>query len=386
MKAAAWREEYAVSHESQERKIDVDALQELSLVVKSFAIDGEFREASILKKGHIHDTFVSTWQAGRLKRRYVHQCINNNVFPNVPLLMNNIRLVLAELKKDLLRTGNPNGEKAISLVSAKNGEPYVQTPSGKFWRTYEYLEGTTSFEVCDSAELAGATARACARFALHLRDLDPGLIGEPIYRFMDAEYRLEQFDAAVQEDRVGRVKECQADIAFVEQKRSVASLLNAGLRDGSLPTRIIHGDTKLNNVLFCEKTNQVLAMVDLDTCMPGTLLFDFGDLVRNSSVRAAEDERDLSKVKVDKEFYTAIVQGYREVFGELLSEGELRLMPQAPKVLALMLGSRFLADHLRGDQYFKIHRPEQNLDRARCQFQIVRALEEVEGELGYLYG
>jgi hypothetical protein len=119
--------------------------------------------------------------------------------------------------------------------------------------------------------------------------------------------------------------------------------------------------------------------------MPGTLLFDFGDLVRNSSVQAAEDERDLSKVKVSKDFYAAIVRGYREVFGDSLSVGELRLMPEAPKVLALMLGSRFLADHLRGDQYFKIHRPNQNLDRARCQFQIVRALEEAQDELLFLY-
>ena len=343
-------------------------------VLPLFAIDGDLVDVGPYERGHIHNTFTSTWKQPAGQNRYLHQQLNQGVFSDIKGLMHNIEEVTSHLSKKIDAGEGLGRFHPLSLVPTREGASFLTHETGP-WRTYYFIENTESFDLCESEQRAFETARAFGRFQAWLADMKVTKLKETIPNFFSTPYRFEQFDRARAGDAAGRVARCESEIGFVERHRSISRVFDDRIRSGSLPLRIVHGDTKLNNILFDRDSGQAVSIVDLDTCMPAYSLYDFGDLVRFTAATACEDERDLDKVGVDMKLYQALANGYLDQAGPFLTDEEVELMPLSAKVVTLTIGVRFLTDHLNGDVYFKVSRQGQNLDRARVQFKMVEQLD-----------
>jgi len=347
---------------------------ELEAAVRLFEMEGDLVGINSLHRGHIHDTLVSTWNPGGgagPARRFVHQRLNDRVFRDIPALMHNVGVVT----RHLARAGSGDGLTALELVPARDGSDYV-VAMGTPWRTYHFVEGTESYDHPKDAEMARAAALAFGDFQIKLSTLPATELRQTIPNFFNSEARLAQLDDACRRDPLGRRADVQAELDFVEARRAQLSVFEDALRAGRMPRRVIHGDTKLNNVLFDSESGRPRCIVDLDTCMPGYSLFDFGDLVRFTAATSDEDERDLDRVGVDVELYGALCDGYLEKASGFLNGFEVEHMAFAARIVTLTIGMRFLADHVLGDEYFKIEREGHNLDRARVQLRMVEAMEQ----------
>jgi hypothetical protein len=354
--------------------------------LKQFAIDGTLVSVEELKRGHINRTYIGVWEEASGRKRYVHQVLNHRIFEDIDGLMRNLDIVTRTLREQYVAGKLRPDERILTLIKTRGGATHVQDEVGDYWRTFEYLEDTTTYDVCPGPAVAREAAAILGRFQRSLLHLDPATFTETIPFFVDGERRFHVFSEALTKDAVGRASACRAEIDFALKRSEFGGSLINAVRSGLLPARVTHNDTKLNNVLFNKQGDRAVCLLDLDTCMGATVLYDFGDLVRNTAVPCAEDEQDFSKVVFDMELYRAICQGYLEEMGASLSPVERSRMASAPRNLALILGVRFLSDHLQGDAYFRIHRQNHNLERARTQFQIVRMMEELEGEMEQVVG
>ncbi|MDA7650807.1 aminoglycoside phosphotransferase family protein [bacterium] len=346
---------------------------ELEAAVRLFELEGELVEIVGLHRGHIHDTLVSSWRVGGEGgelRRYVHQRLNDRVFRDLPALMHNVGVVT----RHLARAGGANGLTALALVGARDGADFAFARDTA-WRTYHFVEGTESYDHPKDAGMAHAAALAFGDFQIKLSTLPASELRETIPNFFNSEARLAQLDDACRRNPLGRVAEVQQELEFIGARRRQLSVFENALRAGRMPRRVIHGDTKLNNVLFDSETGQPRCIVDLDTCMPGYSLFDFGDLVRFTAATSDEDEGDLDRVDVDMDLYHALRDGYLEKANGFLNAFEVEHMAFAARIVTLTIGMRFLADHVMGDHYFKIEREGHNLDRARVQLRMVETME-----------
>lgn len=347
----------------------------LHRVVKQFAIAGELTDVRPLQRGHIHDTFVSTWSRGDGAIRYLHQRMNDKVFHDIPAVMHNIETVSRHLREKMAGNRTLDGFRVLDLVETDQQRSYLVDESGQ-WRTYAFIENTTSYDHCSGPQQAFEAAKAFGWFQSQLADLDASNLRETLPKFFSTPHRLQQFDDALEEDPRNRASACKADIQFAQTRREMAFVIERLLKAGDIPMRTVHGDTKLNNVLFCDRTGRAQCIVDLDTCMPGYALYDFGDLVRFTAATSSEDERDLDKVGTDLTLYRTLVEGYLKGTRGSLTKEEIGLMPFAARLVTYTIGLRFLADHLAGDVYFKVSRDNHNLDRARVQFRMVERMEE----------
>jgi Ser/Thr protein kinase RdoA (MazF antagonist) len=350
------------------------AQEAVRAAVARFPLQGELLDIRPLQRGHIHDTFVSRWRDGQVQRQFIHQRMNEDVFPDLVLLMGNIQRVSAHLVEKLARDGD-EGFEPLRLVLARNGEPFARTSSGS-WRTFDFIEDTSSFDRCSGPDQAWEAARAFGWFQAQLHDLPADELGETLPRFFSSPHRHAQFRSALATADAERKRSAWAEIEFAQQRSEMVGVIAALLKSGAMPRRVIHGDTKLNNILFDNASGKARGIVDLDTCMAGWSLYDFGDLVRFTAATSAEDETDLSRVGTDLELYRALADGYLATAGRFLTPEEVELMPFAARLVTFTIGLRFLADHLAGDHYFKIHRPGHNLDRARVQLGMVRFMEQ----------
>ncbi len=337
-----------------------------------FAVDGTVVSVESLERGHIHHTFIVSWETAEGPVRTLVQRINDHVFQDVPGLMHNVEQVTGHLRQASWRA--VGDIETLTLIPSRKGRAYVRDELG-CWRCYRFVEGTRTFDRCVGPDQAYAAAFAFGNFQARLLDLDPRGLVETIPDFFSAPFRLRQFDAALWADPEERAAEAKASIEFVQERRRDVDVMEHGLTQGRIPLRAIHGDTKLNNILFDEVSGQPRCIVDLDTCMPGWSLYDFGDLVRFTAATAAEDEPDLSLVGVDMGLYQALSEGWLESTNAFMTHDEVELMPFAARLVTLTIGIRFLTDHLAGDTYFRVHRRGHNLDRARVQFEMVRQME-----------
>jgi len=349
-------------------------------ILASFGLNGLLRSLQPLKRGHINETYISTWvtEQGESKR-YVHQRINGNIFKDIPLLMKNIQTITAHL--------SAAGQRTLQLIPTQTGELFVadEISAGgndlSAWRTYEFVEGTIALDVARSPNDAERIAAAFGRFDRMLASLDPTTIGSPIPRFQDSLWRFTQLAQAIELNSAARVKSAQAEIRYAQSQLSFVEEIAAAQRSGEVKLRVTHADPKINNCLLDQKTEEVVCIVDLDTCMPGSILWDFGDLARNTAVLCAEDEPDLSKVSLDLVMYASVLRGFMREFGDLLTVTERQLLPSSTALLALTLGIRFLTDYLNGDKYFKINHANHNLQRARTQLQLARSIFGLRSDL-----
>ncbi len=347
-------------------------------VLADFAIAGELEGLETFQRGHIHDTFLSTWRSGDGVARFIHQRINDRVFSDVPGLMHNIEAVTRPLERKL--GGGGGGFQTLRLVPTRSGASFLVAPDGP-WRTYHFIENSASFDACESEDQAYRAARAFGEFQAWLIDLDLDGLRETIPRFFSSPHRMVQFRDALDSDPLARAEAAGAEVAFALERRPMVSVMAERMRAGAFPRRIVHGDTKLNNVLFDRASGEAVCVVDLDTCMPAYSLYDFGDLVRFTAATSAEDERDLSLVGTDPDLYRALAQGYLDGAGGFLTAEEVELMPFAARLVTFTIGLRFLTDHLAGDVYFKTAREGHNLDRARVQFGMLAWMEAHERDL-----
>ena len=355
--------------------------EELEAAIRKFRLEGELEGFQELRRGHIHDTFVSTWrmtEGDGSVRRFLHQRMKDAVFEDIPALMHNVAVVTKHLKDA------PVGEvddatahlTALQLVHANDGGDYV-IAAGTPWRTYDFVEGTLSYDHPKDANMAFAAASAFGDFQVRLSSLDPGELRVTIPNFFNSEARLSQLDDACRRDPVGRLASVPTELEAIHRRRDEASVMERALRDKTMPPRVVHGDTKLNNVLFDTEKDVPRCIVDLDTCMSGYSLFDFGDLVRFTAATADEDELDLSLVSIDMEIYRALREGYLRHASHFLTPFERKHMAFSARLVSLTLAMRFLSDHILGDVYFKTSRPDHNLHRARVQLRLVEEMERL---------
>lgn len=345
-----------------------------------FDIEGELRDIRPFERGHIHDTYVSTWDQGGQPRRYLHQHLNQHVFRDVAALMHNVEQVTRHLAGK--RQDHPaHGLQTLRLIATRGGGNSCLAVSGGYWRTYDFIENTLSFDQCDGTDRAYGAALAFGRFQADLSDLATDALRVTIPDFFSTPHRFSQLEDALARDEADRVSSAQREIRFVMNRRSMVETMAGLVRGRRIPERIVHGDTKLNNVLFDESSGRPVSVVDLDTCMPAWSLYDFGDLVRFSAATSSEDETDLTRAGMDIELYRALVAGFLDGTGSMLSEEEIRWMPFAARLVTYTIGLRFLADYLAGDAYFKVARPAHNLDRARVQFRMVESMERQAAEM-----
>ena len=332
--------------------------------------------------GHINDTFcVHTQPADDCCRTFILQRMSSAAFHHPEQLMANIVGVTEYLGEKIRLAGGDRSREAMEVIRPRNGETYYTDSEGGAWRVYPFVEGIYCYQTAETPELFEASAHAFGKFQRMLDGYPADTLFETIPHFHDTEDRLAKLKAAIAEDVKGRVAECAAEIAFVMEREADCSVALQALRDGILPLRVTHNDTKLNNVLIDKKTGEGMCVIDLDTTMPGLSINDFGDSIRFGANHSAEDEKDLSKVNFDIDLYRVYARGFLEGAGGTLTQGELDYLPWGAKLMTLECGIRFLTDYLVGDTYFRIHYPEQNLDRCRTQFKLVRDMEEQFDEM-----
>ena len=349
---------------------------QLKAVLKHFEIDGDFVDATPYGNGHINDTYAAGFDQGGAPVRYILQRVNHEVFKDPVKVMENIERVTAHIRKSLEAQGVERiSSKVLTLLPSTAGPTWHQDPEGNFWRVYVFVEQATSFDQIETQAQAYEAAKAFGGFQKLLADLPAPRLHETIAGFHHTRGRFDALVRAVQGDVCNRATRVKSEIDFVlERERQVDVLLDL-LAQGRLRERVTHNDTKLNNVLIDNSTNKGLCVIDLDTVMPGLILYDFGDLCRTATRPTPEDERDLTKVVMRLDLFEAIVAGYLESAADFLSAVEKDHLAFSASLITLEIGIRFLTDYLEGDRYFKTHSPDHNADRARVQFQMVRSFE-----------
>jgi Ser/Thr protein kinase RdoA (MazF antagonist) len=349
---------------------------DLPRVGAAFSLPGEFRVAERWGSGHINDTFRATWESGATVRRYIHQRINDHVFPDPVAVMRNVAAVTRHVRARLTAQGVDDlDRRVLTLVPTRDGHDFHRDDEGHLWRTYLFVERSRSVDVMEHAAQAFAAGRAFGEFQVLLSDFAGPRLLETIRGFHDTPRRFSNFVRALEADLHGRAAACRVEATALLAAEAQTRVLQSLLEQGLMPERIVHNDTKLNNLLLDERTGEPLCVIDLDTVMPGLSLHDFGDLVRTGAARAAEDEPDLSKVGVDVALYEGIVRGYLSTAGPFLTAAEKQNLAAGAETIVLENALRFLTDHLEGDMYFRVHRPGHNLDRCRTQLAFFHALE-----------
>ncbi|MDH5405476.1 MAG: aminoglycoside phosphotransferase family protein [Candidatus Aminicenantes bacterium] len=357
-------------------------IHDLREIGSHFQICGDFVSGIAYGPGHINDTFAVTYnQAGTLVR-YIHQRINHLIFKNVPALMENIHRVTNHLRSKFAALNCQHlSRRALTLVLTKDGKSYHVDGEGNYWRTYLFIEKAHTYDIIQNEQQAFQAARVLGQFQRYLADLPAPRLHETIPNFHNTPARFAALEEAINRDKFNRAESAREEIELSFRFKSIVGRLIDLQRQGKLPERVTHNDTKLNNFMLDEETGEGMCLVDLDTVMPGLSLYDFGDLVRTAANSGAEDERDLSKVSFLMPVFEVLVRGYLSEVKELLVHGELDHLPFSGQLITCEIGIRFLTDFLDGDVYYKVHREGHNLDRCRTQYKLVVEMERLKPEM-----
>lgn len=352
--------------------------REARSVIERFLDGADAIQAYPHGRGHINDTFRVTCRLDGVERQVLLQRINHQVFRRPELVMHNIRNVTGHIVNKLTEAGvRYEGRRALRLLPTLQGEAWFRAGNGSWWRAFDFVEGSVMVEEI-APQSVRAAGEAYGRFQAWLADYEGPKLVETIPRFHDTPDRLRQLRSVVDQDPCSRASEARGEIDRCCELAELAGILADLERDGGLPRRIAHNDAKLDNILFDEVSGEALCVVDLDTVMPGTVLHDFGDMVRSMSSPTAEDEEDLAKVGAREDLFRALVGGYLSTANTFLTEVERDHLVRAGQVLTFELVVRFLTDFLEGDTYFKVHRPQHNLIRTKSQLRLLETLLDCE--------
>ncbi len=349
-------------------------------LLAKFDLKADFSNANIAPYGggHINSTFLVESEP-----KYILQKINTHVFPHPVELMQNIHLVTSHISKKLKENGEDAERGTYTVVKAKDGKNFVKSEDGDFYRVITFIDAISHDNCEDPVQLYRA-AKTYGKFQKMLADFEADELFEVIPMFHHTPNRMKNLEKAVAENKSGRLDSVRADVDFALSYKDRISKIVDGIADGSIPLRVTHNDTKLNNFLFDKDTDECVCVIDLDTVMPGSLLYDYGDALRVGASSAAEDETDLSKVNFCIEPFEQFTRGLLESFAGELTVRERELLPYSQLLMTFEVGIRFLTDYLDGDVYFKTAYPEHNIDRARNQFKLVRDIDARMDELNAL--
>ncbi|MDR2202091.1 MAG: aminoglycoside phosphotransferase family protein [Clostridiales bacterium] len=341
--------------------------------LERFAVRGRAASVTPYGEGHINETYLAVTDAGA---KYILQKINDRLFTDVPSLMSNITAVTEHIRKKLVSEKLDPLRYTLTVIPALgNGSPFYKSAAGYF-RVYHFIDNATAHQRAENESQFYQSAVAFGAFQNYLADFDASRLAETLPDFHNTVKRFSDFKTALKNDAAGRAKTVAREVDFVLSREDYCGRIVSLLKSGAMPLRVTHNDTKLNNVMLDDATGKALAVIDLDTVMPGSSCYDFGDSIRFGCSAAAEDERDLNKVVFVTELFSAYVRGYLGALKNIIDIERDNLAFSAI-LLTYECGMRFLADHLNGDVYFRTARSSHNLDRARTQFKLVEEMERL---------
>jgi Ser/Thr protein kinase RdoA (MazF antagonist) len=369
------KEQITMEHTSNEVVTKEGILAE---VIAQFSFPGVLCGGTVFGSGHINDTYRLEVQLEEGRKYYILQKMNKTIFQKPVELMENISGVTKWLRNKIIAEGGNPERETLNLIHTNQGLPYYVDSTGEYWRAYTFIEGATCFDQVENENDFYQSAYAFGHFQQMLADYPAATLHETIPDFHNTVDRFAKFQKALAADVCDRAKDVQPEIQFVLEREALAHVLCDKQASGELPLRVTHNDTKLNNIMIDDVTGRAICVIDLDTVMPGLSVNDFGDSIRFGASTGAEDEQDLSKISCDLHLYEVYTKGFIEGCNGALTDQELDLLPYGALLMTFECGMRFLTDHLEGDHYFKIHRLNHNLDRARTQFKLV---QDMEGKL-----
>lgn len=361
-------------------------------ILTNYNIPGQLLSIIKCNTGNINTTFIIEYDNNGNRQRYLIQKINTNIFKNPNVLMNNIYNVTKYLKTKMILDKDTE-HKVLELLKTKNGNLLCKVINSEnkeeYYRIYNYIENSISYNDSFDNRIVYNTGKAFGNFNRLLDDYPIETLEEIIKDFHDTKKRYKNFLKDIMSNKGKRVGEVYTDIFEIIKRKKLCDVITKELKNGSIPYRVTHNDTKINNVMINKTTGDYLAVIDLDTVMPGSLLFDYGDGIRSTASSVSEEETDLEKVKIDMERFKYYTEGYMSEMAEYITENEVKLMGESIIVITLELAMRFLNDYINGDEYFKIEYEHQNLYRARNQIELVKDIEknmkEIKNYIDYCY-
>lgn len=352
----------------------------LKKIIENFAINGEIVEINPINNGIINTTYVVVFKSNNQSSKYLLQKINTNIFKEPYRLMKNIENVT-----NYIKSKDTDSKEFVTVINTKEGAPlYVSEDDfshKEYYRVYNYIDDSITYNKSVSKEVVYNTGKAFGHFCKVLRNYPMELLEETIENFHNTKKRYLDFLESYKLDAVERRQKAYQEICEIMSRQEDCNIIVDLLDKKKIPYRVTHNDTKVNNVLMDPNTKRSIAVIDLDTAMPGSGLYDYGDGVRSAASTALEDEKDLSKVSLDMEMFKAYTDGYLSEMADYLKTAEVNNMANSIKVITLELAIRFLSDYLNGDTYFKTDYETHNLDRARNQLKLVKDIESKMPEM-----
>lgn len=344
-------------------------------VFSLFDADQTNPQFAAITAGHINHTYAVCVNNEK-NPKYVLQKINTSIFQKPDELIANIKGVCSHIRRKVSERGGDPMRESLTLIPTKSGEDYLNSPELGCWRLYYFITDSEAHQSADIPGLLYHAAEAFGNFQKLLSDYPAEKLYETIPNFHNTVSRYADFMQAVAEDKAGRVCECSAEIEEIKKHEKYAHIIVDALNAGEIPLRVTHNDTKLNNIMIDNQTHKGLCVIDLDTVMPGSLLYDFGDSIRFAACNSAEDEPDLSKVYLRLDLFEEYTAGFLSGVGDGITAKEIELLPMSAFILTYELVLRFLGDYLNGDTYFQVHREKHNLERARAQLKLALDMEQ----------
>lgn len=350
-------------------------------ILSNFAINGEFISCEPYGSGLINRTYVAVYNEGGKRVRYIVQRINTNLFKNVDGLMNNIKIVTEFNRAEIVKRGGDPNRESLTLVPTKNGGTYFRTEEGDCYRVYVFIENAKGYDVVEKPEHFYESAVAFGKFAMLLDRFDSSKLFEVLPDFHNTVKRFDNFKKSLEADKFNRAKDVKKEIEFALNREKITHTIVDLLASGKMPSRVTHNDTKLNNVLIDTRTDKAVSVIDLDTMMPGSICYDFGDSIRFGCNPCLEDTPETEKVIFNMPLFETYTKGYLSVFGDTITDIERKNLPMGAILMTYECGIRFLTDYLDGDVYFRKTREGQNIDRTRSQFKLVSDMEKRYDEM-----
>lgn len=347
-------------------------------IVRQFCVSGEIYSIETLGEGFINDTFFVKTESNETPD-YLLQRKNKSIFKNVPAMMDNIYRVTSHLKEKIRLDGGDPMREAMTVIQTKEGKFYYQDEEGEYWAICLFISDSIAHESADTPELAYSGGKGIGKFQAMTADLD-GQLADILPGFQNIRYRFQQWDEALAKNQKGRKESLHEEIAWIENRRDEMLAFRELVENGTIPIRVTHNDTKINNILF-NKKGDVLCVIDLDTVLSSTALNDFGDAMRSYTNTGLEDDTNLENISMDIEIFKAYTKGYLEETKSFLTLPEIDYLAFSAKYITYEQVLRFLMDYIDGDNYYKIKSPNHNLTRTHAQYELLKSMEEQYNEM-----